>query len=313
MAFFAWRGFRKKDLISYGILFFLITLSIVSNIVFPVGTNMSERFMFMPSVGFCLILAALAWRWAATKEKLGQLPMVLAATGIVVLAFSVKTISRNFVWKDNFTLFTTDIKTSKNSVKLLNAAGAETSIQAAKLTVEAARNKKLQESLAYLNKAVTLHPTYKNAYLQLGNVSNYLKEYDKSIQYYQQVLKFDPNDQNGLNNLGITYREAGKYYGEQGNMQKAMSYLNKALEMRPNDYEVLRLLGVAYGVSGNHSKAIEFFTKATEVEPNNADAFWNLGNAWFYGGDQAKADQYRNKALQMDPAVGNRQKQLRNK
>jgi len=308
LAVFAIRGLLKKDLISYGILFFLMTTSIISNIVFPVGTNMSERFMFMPSVGFCLILAVLAWRWAAQKERLGNLQMVLGVAAVFVLLLSAKTVMRNNVWENNYTLFTTDIKTSKNSVKLLNAVGAETSIQAAKMTNEVARNKELKESLTYLERAIALHPTYKNAYLQLGNVNNYLKDYDKSIQYYQQVLKLDQNDQNGFNNLGITYREAGKFFGEKGNMQKAMGYLKKAKEMRPDDYEVFRLLGVANGVSGNHSKAIEFFAKATEIEPKNADAFWNLGNAWYYAGDQEKADQFRQKALKMDPEVGNRGK-----
>jgi len=52
--------FWKKDkFISFGILFFLVTLSIVSNVVFPIGTNMSERFMFMPSLGLLLVIARL--------------------------------------------------------------------------------------------------------------------------------------------------------------------------------------------------------------------------------------------------------------
>jgi tetratricopeptide (TPR) repeat protein len=306
LGFLAIRGFAKKDIIGYGILFFLLTTSIISNIVFPVGTNMSERFMFMPSVGFCLVLAVLVWHFAKPKQGLSNLTFAMAGAAIFILMLSAKTVMRNRVWKDNYTLFSTDIKTSEKSIKLLNAVGAETSIQSAKITDEKLRNEKLKESLVYLEKAIALHPTYKNAYLQLGNVNNYLKEYDKSIQYYQQVLKFDADDENGFNNLGITYREAGKYSGENGNMEKAMQYLKKAEEMRPDDYEVIRLLGVANGVSGNHLKAIDYFTKATQLEPNNADAFWNLGNAWYYTGDQAKADQFRSKALEMDPEVGKR-------
>ncbi|MFK7809681.1 MAG: tetratricopeptide repeat protein [Saprospiraceae bacterium] len=306
LAFLAVVGLRKKDPISYGILFFLLTTSIISNIVFPVGTNMSERFMFMPSVGFCFVLAILAWRWASAKKGLGNLQMVMIAVGVVLLLLSAKTVDRNTAWKDNFTLFTTDIETSKNSIKLLNAVGAETAVQAAKKQNETVRNQELQKAVPYLLKAVELHPTYKNAYLQLGNVHNYLKEYDKSIQYYQQVLKLDPDAENGFNNLGITYREAGKYYGEQGNMQKAMSYLKQAQEMRPDDYEVIRLLGVAYGVSGQHQKAVEFFTKAAQLQPKDANALWNLGNAWYYAGDQTKADEYKRQARAIDPEVGNR-------
>jgi len=52
-------GLLKKRLWSYGLLYYLITLSVVSNVAFPVGTNMSERFLFMPSVGFCLLLACI--------------------------------------------------------------------------------------------------------------------------------------------------------------------------------------------------------------------------------------------------------------
>ena len=315
---FALIGLRKKDIISFGILFFIATLSIVSNLFFPVGTNMSERFMFMPSVGFCLIMAVLAYRWAfknednkAKSSKTNMLGLAMVAIGVVVLLFGAKTFTRNSVWKDNYTLFTTDVKTSNNSAKLLNAAGAELSKKANANPNEAQKKAGLEEALTYLNRAIEIHPTYKNTYLQLGNVNNYLKNFDKAIEYYQQVLRFDSSDENGMNNLGITYREGGKYYGEQGNVQKAIQYLTKARELRGNEYEVIRLLGVANGISGNHQKAIEYFTLATQIEPQNADAFWNLGNAYYYVQDQAKADEFRGKALQMDPEVGNRQAQRR--
>ncbi len=315
---FAIIGLRKKDIISFGILFFIATLSIVSNLFFPVGTNMSERFMFMPSVGFCLILAVLAYRWAFKNEdnrtknlSSNMLGLAMAAIAVVVLLFSIKTFTRNAVWENNYTLFTSDIKTSGNSAKLLNAVGAEMSKKANRNPNEVVKKAELQEALGYLNKAIEIHPTYKNTYLQLGNVNNYLKNFDKAIEYYEQVLRYDANDQNGTNNLGITYREGGKYYGEQGNVQKAIQYLTKARELRGDEYEVIRLLGVANGISGNHQKAIEYFTLATQVEPQNADAFWNLGNAYFYIQDQVKADQFRNKALQMDPEVGSRQAQRR--
>ena len=49
------RGLKEKTISSFAIWFYLLTLSIVSNIVFPVGTNMSERFLFMPSGRLCII------------------------------------------------------------------------------------------------------------------------------------------------------------------------------------------------------------------------------------------------------------------
>ena len=51
--------FRKKTLLSFCILYFAITFSVVSNLFFPVGTTMSERFMYMSSLSFSIYLAYL--------------------------------------------------------------------------------------------------------------------------------------------------------------------------------------------------------------------------------------------------------------
>ncbi|MCI4648015.1 tetratricopeptide repeat protein, partial [Phaeodactylibacter sp.] len=101
---------------------------------------------------------------------------------------------------------------------------------------------------------------------------------------------------------GITYKDAGKYYGEQlGQVDKAITYLNQAYELMPDEYEVIRLLGVAHGIRGNTPKAIEYFTKATEVAPQNPSAWFDLGTAYYNAGDQQRGQQYRNKALELDP------------
>ncbi|MEL7124509.1 MAG: tetratricopeptide repeat protein, partial [Bacteroidota bacterium] len=118
---YALLGIKKKDPISFAIIYFLATLSIVSNIVFPVGTNMSERFLFMPSVGFCMAIGVLAFRLCNKGTSFQLLPVYLIVA--ISLFFSVKTITRNFIWKNNYTLFTNDVKTSSESAKLRNAVG----------------------------------------------------------------------------------------------------------------------------------------------------------------------------------------------
>ena len=307
-------GLIKKDKLSFGILFYFGTLLIVSNIFFPVGTNMSERFLFMPSVGFCFIIALLMYRFYKMMNKnkgfvfKNMMPMLLLA-GFITLTFGLKTILRNPVWKNNFTLFTTDVNVSQNSAKLQNAVGGELIRVYSKVSDEQLKTQKLTEATQHLQTALKFHPTYKNSYLQLGNCYNYLKQYEKSIENYNKVLSIDPNDNNALKNLGITYRDAGRYYGEEkGDLNTAISYLEKAYKVQPNEYETLRLLGVAYGVSGNNYKAIDFFSKALAVNPDNADAMWNLANSYFYAGNQAKANELRQKAMQLDPEVGNRNK-----
>ncbi len=303
-------GLMRKDKLSFGILFYLGTLLIVSNLIFPVGTNMSERFLFMPSVGFCFVVALLLYRLAKRLNngkitKVGNLQMMSIAAGIIVLALSTKTILRNKAWKDNFTLFTTDVAVSQNSAKLQNAVGGELLRVYNPANDQNLRIQKITEATQHLEKAIQIHPTYKNSYLQLGNAYNYLKDYEKSIQYYNKVLAMDPDDDNAMNNLGITYRDAGRYYGEEKqDLSKAIQYLQKAYELRPDEYETLRLLGVAHGVSGNNNKAIDFFAKALALDDQNPDALWNLGNAYNYAGDTAKAEELRQRAKAIDPNVG---------
>ena len=306
MAIYAILGLKRKDPISFGIIVFLATLSIVSNLFFPVGTNMAERLAFMPSIGFSLIIGILVSRLAIQKEKSMRMWPVYSI-GLIVLLLAVKTISRNTAWKDNFTLFTTDVKTSSNSAKLRNAAGGELVFQANRIEDEARKQRMLLEAEGHLKEAVRLHPLYKEAYLIMGNCYNYLKRYDESIQAYTNALRIDPSYEEANNNLAITYQQGGRFFGEQqGNLQKAIQYLEQAKALRPNDFENSRLLGVAYGLQGNAVKALESFKKATEIEPNNADAWFMLGTAYYNMGQADLGQQYHQKAIEIDPEVTNR-------
>ncbi len=302
-------GLRRKDPVSYGIWYYLITLSIVSNVVFAVGTNMSERFIYMPSVGFALVFSVLVYRLLGRKSSEVFPVASLACIGIVALAFSGKTLLRNTVWKDNLTLFTTDVKTSYRSAKVRNATGGELYTQAIKPENEARREAMLRQAVGHLQEAVRIHPTYKNAYLLLGNCYNYLKEYEASVQAYQNALRIDADYADAKENLGITYREAGKYYGEtEKNLSKALEYLNKAYQMRPTEFETVRLLGVAYGANGNFQESERYFLKALEINDQHADTWFDLGLTYLYAGQNAKAEPCIAKAKALDAGIEERRR-----
>ncbi|MCO6480183.1 MAG: tetratricopeptide repeat protein [Phaeodactylibacter sp.] len=307
---YALRKLPKKDPVSFAILYYLVTLSIVSNLLFPVGTHMAERLLFMPSVGYCLLLAILGYRWAASRAPKGKEPAwrqfrpVLAVLAIVALAYGVRTVLRNPVWKDNYTLFTTDIKYSPNSAKLRNAVGGELVTQSLAVQDPSRKQAMLSQAIEHLQQALRIHPNYKNAYLLLGNAYNYLQEYEKSIEAYEKALALDPDYADARRNLGITYKDAGKFYGEQkGDLNRAIRYLEQAREIMPNEYEVLRLLGVAHGIRGDRVEAMEYFTLATQADPGNARGWYDLGTAHYNLGNNSLGDQYRQKAYELEPSL----------
>lgn len=307
MGVYALMGIAKKNPISFGILYYLATLSIVSNIFFPIGTNMGERFIYMPSLGFTMVVAVLLWRWGKTRwYSRGW----VTAGAVVLLVLAAKSVVRNTVWKDNFTLFTHDVKIQPRSAKLQTAAGGDLITHAIKPENAARKQQMLEEGVAHLLEAVKIHPTYKNAYLLLGNAHNYLQRYEAAIQYYLQALAIDPNYAEAKNNLAITYTNAGRYYGEQkGDLNKAIEYLLKANEMKPNTYETLRLLGVAYGIGGRVNEALEYFKQAAALQPNDPDALYNLGTAYYNAGQPEAAEQYFQKARAIKPDIDKERQQ----
>ncbi len=294
--------FYKKDkYLSFAILFYLATLSIVSNIVFPIGTNMSERFIFIPSLGYTIILARLLTKYISNYK------IIWAISGIILLGYSAKTIMRNNVWKNDFTLFTTDVLHNDKSAKLLNAAGGALSTEAADMPDGPKKTENLNKAVGYLEKAIKVHPSYRNAYLLLANSHYYLKNYEKSILYYDQALKYDPNFVDAISNLPIVLREGGRHMGQNvKNYELAEKWLLRAVAMNPKDYESTRLLGITYGIRGYHEQAIQYFQKAIDLRPDLADNYTTMGTAYQQLGNMDKAREYYNKAVELDPKALNR-------
>jgi tetratricopeptide (TPR) repeat protein len=305
MIYFAWKGWRDKKIYSFAILYFLATTSIISNIVFPIGTNMSERFMFMPSLGFTILIAYLFVEFLYSKiSKKG----VMILTSILCLLFSAKTFTRNMVWKNDFTLFTTDVKTSTKSAKVLNAAGGALTVEAQNEKDPVKKRKMNEDAVRYLNEAVKVHPTYKNAYLIRGNALFYLERFEEAIQSYETCVKLAPDFKEAYTNMAVAYREAGKFAGEkQGNLLKAEGYLQRSIQLNPEDPEAVRLLGVAYGVQQKHDLALEQFIKVTQMTPDAAQAFVNLYNAYNHVGRKDLAQQSMQKALSLDKDIMQKQ------
>jgi hypothetical protein len=301
LGWYALSGIGKKDPVRFGILFFLLTLSIVSNLVFPVGTNMGERFAFMPSLGFCLAAAALLtslWKGASGS-------VTLSILGIILALFSLKTLTRNTVWASNEKLFFTDVAVSENSAKIRNACGGVLLDQASVEKDPVKQKTMCEQSLVHLNKALEIYPNYKDSYISRGGDNFLLKNWDAAIADYRTALKLAGDDAKIRNMLSMSLRERGKFQGEQNrDAPGALKYLEEAWQINPKDSETARLLGVANGIQEKRTEAITWFQRAVDLHPENASYLYDLGTAYYLAGDAAKGEDYRQKALKIDPTLG---------
>lgn len=319
--------FKKKNVLAYALLWFFIPLVPVSNIFFPVGVFMGERFLFFSSVGFCLVIAFLFSGYL--YEKWDKPWLMVVFTVVILVAYSYKTIDRNMAWKDDYTLFTTDVRTSANSAKANTTAGGIMYEKAVKMDKPVEKNKLLQQAKSYLEKAITIYPAYTDARLLLGNVNWELyQNFDSVWPHYSVILKKTPQHVETLNNIQAIvshmkqprkktdvlrllhcYRPSdyevnyllGTNYGKGLQMLDSAKYfLKRAAEIKPT-VEALKDLGVAYGMSGEPEMAISWFEKALAKDTTDRQLYINLGVSHQKIGNLKQARDYFSKAQKMEP------------
>jgi Tfp pilus assembly protein PilF len=81
---------------------------------------MAERLAYLPSAGFCLLIAMM-WIWAKNRNA----TLAWTVLGAVVVALATRTLIRNQDWRDNFTLMSAAVKSVPGSSKMHLDLGAQ--------------------------------------------------------------------------------------------------------------------------------------------------------------------------------------------
>jgi tetratricopeptide (TPR) repeat protein len=232
---------RRQE--GFGLLLFLIGLLPVSNLLFPVGVFMAERFLYLPSLGFLLAIIIMLSRLIAVDRHRWIVLSALALTGL----FSILTVKRNQAWKSNETLVLTDVRYAPKSAKLQNGAGTVL-LNKALQEKDADRQKRLlEEAYVYLQNSNTLHPTYYDAGLALGACAYYLEKFDESANAYRKIAERHPGDQNAKTGLRYALEAYGRDKLMKGDTLSAIPVLKQAWTIYP-DTTIARLLADFYRI-----------------------------------------------------------------
>jgi tetratricopeptide (TPR) repeat protein len=262
---FALSAFKKKSVYAFCILFYFVTISIFSNFFIGVGTPMAERFLFQPSLAFCLIIGSVYSRY----EKKGRLIIRLAMM-VVVFLFAIKTFMRNREWKDNETLYFSDIKTSPNSLRLNQFATEYYYFKAQNEMDDDVKNEYLKKAVDYGEKSLKIDSGNPVAYVELGHANASLHLYRKAADYWIKAYQLNP-----------AYPD----------LKKWMDDLSKRLYVEGN------------GLSdqGKTDEAIKCYLKSVELDKNQIEAWYNLGGIYYFKNDTAAATEAWRKVMAMDP------------
>ncbi|MEO6189423.1 MAG: hypothetical protein ABIO44_02710 [Saprospiraceae bacterium] len=257
---------RKKHSTQwYSILFFFISLSIVSNIVFPVGTFMNERFLFIPSIAFIVFVCY--WLNEVIVKYPSFRTYTFSFVSLLLLAYSVRTITRVPDWMSSDSLNFAAIKVSKNSARI-NLFTGVTFFHKAEVEARPLEKKKLlDESNRYIDKALYIYPDYGQALnMKAGVLAEYHKlsggtedflihiakvvERKPDLKFVKDYLKYIETQPNNKDLLYDYYSNTGYliFYKKTKRYDFAVDYLEEAYRLRRNDKALLERMIEVYSI-----------------------------------------------------------------
>ncbi len=338
LGIFAVIKIRSKSVLAFAILLYILPLAAVSNVFFIIGSTMAERFMYIPSLAFCMVLTYFLIKFTKTesvKSRFSTIPQFFLVNStlfiivfIIAGTYSIKTFARSQDWKDNVVLFGTDVAHADGSARahynwgsalLLNKYPEEKNF--------ARKNAILDEAIVEFNKAVKIFNIYPDAYLNLGLCHMDKENNDEAIRNYELAMKMYPKpNPKVFNNLGLVYGKKGKFkealsvldsaikyeddfaeaHNNRGNslaglgrVEDALKEFNRAIELNKKYAEAYRNLGSTYGNRKDYPKAVDYFQQAYKLDSTDVQTVYFLGLTYQMSGDSAKALPYLEKANRM--------------
>src|SRR5271157_660520 len=277
-----WRAARPA---SFGIVWLLGTLAPVLNARWMGPYVLADRYLYLPSVGFCLVAGwagAALWRGAARRQGSWRWAVV-AGPGIVAALFLLRIVTRVPDWRDDVTLVSRALASEPDEFILHDALGDAYWIRG-------------EEALAEheWKEALRINPTFVRPVNALGALYGKQRRYGEAVAYLQRAILLTPGDANAHLNLGAVYAETGS-------LDRAEEQFRNAVSIAPLNFAAHNVLGKLYFDSGRLNEAEEEFRESVKCGPNLA-ALDYLGYVYQRRGDSASAEKAFEAALVMNSA-----------
>lgn len=322
------RSYHRNKPLFFFVFFFFGTLLPSSNLIpnptfgqslldplsWCIGSIMAERFLYLPSIGFCGCMVVAVYSicrrlipnldvspWA---QRIWLQVVARTALSLIVVAYGVRAFNRNDDWKDDETLWTKAVETCPNSFK-----------------------------------------THKSLAFALYEKDPEGKNIDRIIEEGEKARQVTDKTQIVLLHLGAYYRIKGDTYAQHGAdgatlvptaqsmpwYQKSVEALTKAVPLdkefnddnrrkelkrgrNPNEipdignHEIYWNLGISYMRLSEYQKALDAYLYMRHLAPTNPDAYLSIASVYLATGHAEEAAVTLLQALLID---GSRTQALR--
>jgi protein O-mannosyl-transferase len=303
--------------------FYGVLLIPVSGVVAFGPYPVADRFSYLPSLGWAVLLGAgLFYCWQLWIDKLVGLRTLVLTQGLAVLllvGLGILTWGQTQIWHDSESLWRHALAIDEKSSIAHNNLGLvfaergrlkeainefRRSVEIDPLFVEGhtnlgnflAQRDSPEEAISHLRQALTIDPAFVNAHNTLGNILADRGESDEAIEHFRKALKTNPKS-------AMTYYNLGRVLAKRGDVDEAIGVYRKAVEINPLDPDAHNNLGLLLASRDNFDQAIKQFREALQVNPRYAKAYFNLGKLFVQQGRFEDAVQNFQQALRIEPSV----------
>ncbi len=295
---------RKNRWWVFACLFWVGTIFFFWRFDFADVNIVADRFMYLPSLGFCLLAGYYLARFR------------IVAT-IVIITLGVLTFNQCFVWNNDLTLWTWTLShdpkdtLARGNLNIVVYHPERDTFDFKKFRQAislAPHNSKVylqrgaavfEKGNAFLalndfNKAIALDASNYRAYNMRGQLYRMRKDYVKALADFDKTIAIKPDYVFG-------YVEKAMTLGEMADVEGAFRWFDKALQLDPKLDSIYYERGLLYQALGQCDSAIAEFTKAVSLNAHLKNAYYQRGRCYERLQQWAPAGGDFIKVLQEDP------------
>lgn len=256
---------KSRDIFAFCILYFFITMSITSNIFILIGATMAERFLFLPSLGFCIAIIFLINKLLKidnTGKSKHNFKTLYIISGIVIVAYLFKTIDRSKDWKDSMSLYESGVIGAPNSCRTHTALANEYSTLAQSLSDANRKTELFKKAEAEFKTGLNIYPKNPESWYNLGVLYFAMGNIPEAEKANKQVIVYNPLFAKAYNNLGAIE-------GQRGEFKEAAQNFKKAADLDSNYLDAISNTASAYFNLKEYKNAEPYYKRAHELNPQS--------------------------------------------
>ncbi|MHC4396114.1 MAG: tetratricopeptide repeat protein [Planctomycetota bacterium] len=272
---------KQRRYLAVGWFWYLGTLVPVIGFV-QVGLQaMADRYTYLPSIGFFIMVAFGAAELSATRRFRNKSLAITAAIVLTILLFCTRVQLRH--WQNSFALFTHTLKVTENNFAMHQHLGSELYTMG-----------RTNEAIKHFDRALEINPKYHKARNNKGVMLFTLGRFEEAAVCFNKILELKPDFHEAHSNLGMALYKLDS-------TDEAIKHWKQAIQLNPTDLRLYFNLGSAFTKKNQLDEAAAYFNKAWRMKPDWPEVHYNLGLVYYRQGKLHLAAEHSAHALRLKP------------